>query len=482
MHSSVYQLDDFGQPVFTNPPISIRKNAQAPIFSYGGIVLARDLIKKFDIATLIDTNLSLLKLYNPYHESDHILNVVYNFLCGGETLCDLERLQNDRAFRKVIGAESIPDPTTAGDFLVRFQDASLKVFQHVLDNIQDRAFSALEERRKELATIESDSTILEVFGRKKEGADYAYDRTWSYNGFFFTLAETGDILFSDLRSGNTYSSAGAKEQLPLIIERLQKYFRKLRYRADSAFYDKEIVWGCEKGKVEFFITADQTAPLMRQVMQIPEEEWKRFKKAEKQGEKSGKKRKKRKDVKKEISIRRKPDTKLKGESQVASFEYTPTEWGKPYRFVVKRTQILDKDNHQLYFDEGLCKYDYYVIVTNSSEANAEVMRIGQKRGNQENLIKDFKYGLGLSHVPTGFLDANRAFFKIAALAWNIKTWILNLLTDSNGAVVRFKRFLYKWIYQGAAVSSTGRSGVVLRIDEGEYFYRFTRALSEVANL
>ena len=482
MQTRVYQLHEIGQPVFTNPPIDIRKNAQSPIFTYSGIVLARDLIEKLGITQLIDANLPLLKLYSPYHESDHVLNLVYNFLCGGETLNDLERLQTDVGFLKVIGAQSIPDPTTAGDFLVRFHEAAIEVFQHVLNAAQDRAFAALDEKRKEIATIESDSTILEVFGRKKEGADYAYDRTWSYNGQFFTLAETGDILFSDLRSGNTYSSVGTKEVLPKIIERLQKHFRRLRYRADSAFYDKEIVWACEKGNVEFFITADQTAPLMGQVTKIPEEEWKRFKNPGKVGKKDGKKRKKRNDVKREISIRRKPDTRLKGESQVASFEYTPVGWKKPYRFVVKRTEILDKDNQQLYLDDGLCKYDYYVIVTNSSESNAEAMRIGQKRGNQENLIKDFKYGLGLSHVPTGFLNANRAYFKIAALAWNIKTWMLNLLKAGNGAVVRFKRFLYKWIYQGAAVSSTGRNGVVLRIDEGEYFYRFTRALSEVANL
>ena len=53
-----------------------------------------------------------------------------------------------------------------------------------------------------------------------------------------------------------------------------------------------------------------------------------------------------------------------------------------------------------------------------------------------------KHGLGLSHVPTGFLAANRAYFLIAALAWNLKTWMLNLLQLGDGAVLRFKRFLY----------------------------------------
>ena len=48
---------------------------------------------------------------------------MYNFLTGGEKLLDIERLQEEKSFLKVLGAESIPDPTTAGDFLVRFSDA-----------------------------------------------------------------------------------------------------------------------------------------------------------------------------------------------------------------------------------------------------------------------------------------------------------------------------------------------------------------------
>ena len=59
------------------------------------------------------------------------------------------------------------------------------------------------------------------------------------------------------------------------------------------------------------------------------------------------------------------------------------------------------------------------------------LRIAQRRANQENLIKDFKYGPGLSYVPTGFLLANKIYFKIAALAWNIITWMLNLLDIGN---------------------------------------------------
>lgn len=105
--------------------------------------------------------------------------------------------------------------------------------------------------------------------------------------------------------------------------------------------------------------------------------------------------------------------------------------------------------------------------------------MAQGRANQENLIKDIKDGLGLSHVPTGFFNANRVYFLIAALAWNIKTWMLNLLKIGDGAVLRFKRFLYKWVYRASIVSTTGRNIVVIRMAPDGYFHRFKKALTQV---
>ena len=68
-----------------------------------------------------------------------------------------------------------------------------------------------------------------------------------------------------------------------------------------------------------------------------------------------------------------------------------------------------------------------------------------------------KYGLGLAHIPTGSLAANQAYFMIAALAWNLKTWMLNLLDLGDGAVMRFQRFRYLWIWQAGLVAMSGRN-------------------------
>ena len=100
--------------------------------------------------------------------------------------------------------------------------------------------------------------------------------------------------------------------------------------------------------------------------------------------------------------------------------FKPKSWNKARRYVIKRTPIVDKDDQQLYLDDGLRRYVYWIVVNNSKRSNEQVLRIAQGRGNQENLIKDFKYGLGLAHIPTGSLAANQAYFMIAALAWELE--------------------------------------------------------------
>ena len=45
-----------------------------------------------------------------------MLNLAYNVACGGTRLEDIERLRHDTAYMNALGADLIPDPTTAGDF------------------------------------------------------------------------------------------------------------------------------------------------------------------------------------------------------------------------------------------------------------------------------------------------------------------------------------------------------------------------------
>ena len=380
-------------------------------------MIVRQLIERLGIAPAIDATVRLLKRCKVYSESDYVLTLMYNLLTGGETLHDINRLREDPALLRTLGTERIPHATTVGDFLARFKTdkVALSGLREVTEDIQQDAFRMLPRERRGVATLDWDSSNHEVYGRQKEGADYAYDHSWCYNVLYGTLAETGDVLYQGLREGNTYTSVGTAEVLPGTIDRVREHFHSIRMRGDSGFYDQEIVKICEAREVEYFIVAEQHKNVLNAVRRIPESAWKSFEANQiERGGRSGRRRKRRENLKRKISLARKPNSWFKGKPEVACMEFRPSTWkgSKSYRFVVKRTPIIDKDDKQLYLDDGLRRYAYWIVVTNSKRSNTTVLRIAQGRGNQENLIKDFNR-LGLTHVPTGVLAANQAYFMIA---------------------------------------------------------------------
>ena len=83
------------------------------------------LAQRTGLAAAIDERLQLLKVHQPCHESDHVLNIAYNILCGGRTLEDLEQRRQDEVYLDALGARTLPDPTTAGDFTRRFTESDI---------------------------------------------------------------------------------------------------------------------------------------------------------------------------------------------------------------------------------------------------------------------------------------------------------------------------------------------------------------------
>ena len=64
----------------------------------GGIGAIHLLARRFGLIEAIDERLHPLMIHQPYHESDHVLNIAYNVLCGGTCLEDLELRRHDEAY------------------------------------------------------------------------------------------------------------------------------------------------------------------------------------------------------------------------------------------------------------------------------------------------------------------------------------------------------------------------------------------------
>src|SRR5438270_8682346 len=128
------------QPVLTAANIHYEVAAKARAIACGGIGAIHLLVRKLGLAEAIDERLHLLKYHLPYHESDHVLNFAYNALCHGTCLDDIELRRNDVVFLDALGADRIPDPTTAGDFCRRLTADAVAALQDVFDQIRVRVW------------------------------------------------------------------------------------------------------------------------------------------------------------------------------------------------------------------------------------------------------------------------------------------------------------------------------------------------------
>ena len=68
-----------------------------------------------------------------------MLNIAYNLLSGGECLEDLELRRNDEVYLDALGAQRIPDPTTAGDFCRRFKAYDVEILMRAINAVRVNA-------------------------------------------------------------------------------------------------------------------------------------------------------------------------------------------------------------------------------------------------------------------------------------------------------------------------------------------------------
>ena len=107
----------------------------------GGIGAMLLLARRTGLIRDIDHDLHLLKRHLPYHESDHVLNIAFNILAGGKRIEHLELRRNDEVYLDALGAERIPDPTTAGDFCRRFAEADVLTLMDAINETRLRVWA-----------------------------------------------------------------------------------------------------------------------------------------------------------------------------------------------------------------------------------------------------------------------------------------------------------------------------------------------------
>ena len=449
------QFEDQPSPMFKDGNAHYEIADRTRAIGFGGIGAIHKLVCRLGLDRAINENLCLLKYHVPYWESDHVLNIAYNVLTGGTTLEDIERLRNDETYMNGLGAERIPDPTTAGDFLRRFDDVWVFALQETINKIRRKVWALQDNSFRKEAVIDVDGTVAGTTGECKEGMDLAYTGIWGYAPLLVTLANTNEVLYLVNRPGNRPSSAGAAEWMDHAIDLAVPVFKKVWLRGDSDFslthnFDR---WD---EKISFVFGYDVKRNLVEMADALPEASWKPLRRPARYEVKTEPRRRPENVKGQVIKEREFKNIRLESE-QVAEFDYRPVHCSKTYRMVVVRKNLTVEKGETRLFDD----VRYFFYITNDRKMTSEeIVLFANDRCNQENVISQLKSGVNALRMPSDGLVSNWAYMVIAALAWNLKAWygLVSVVPAVRRDILRmeFKRFLAHFIQIPCQIVVTGR--------------------------
>jgi hypothetical protein len=302
--------------------------------SAGGIGLIHQMVKRLELDQAINRFVKVFKIYLPYTESDHVLNMAYNLLAGGKCLEHLELRRNDEVYLDALGARRIPDPTTAGDFCRRFSVWHVSLLMEVFNAMRVKVWRQQPASFFEEALIDADGTMVETYGECKEGIDINHKGQWGYHPLMISLANTAEPLYIVNRSGNRPSHENAAAYLDQAIYWCRRAgFRKITMRGDTDFTQTEDLDRWNEDSVQFVFGIDAMPNLYEIAENLPNSAWKPLCRPPVYEVKT-KPRRRPVNVKKQIVQDREfENIRLRGE-YVADFPYRPAKCRKTYRVVV----------------------------------------------------------------------------------------------------------------------------------------------------
>ena len=239
-------------------------------------------------------------------------------------------------------------------------------------------------------TLDMDSTVRGVFG-SQEGAAKGYNPKKrgqkSYHPLLCFIAETRECLHNWFRSGDAYSANGNVEFIKECFARIPKRVWKIVVRADSAFFNGDLMDYLEEKSSQYMIKVK-----MRGLVSLLEnQKWRKI--------------------------------KSRPGFESTEFQYQCSGWQRSRRFVAVREIIMTESDDCL-FPEPKIEYDYFCYVSNMNLSPLASHKYYGKRATSENGIEWCKTQMASGSILTQDFWANSAIFQSCILAYNLMVWMM----------------------------------------------------------
>ena len=331
-----------------------------------------------------------------------VLALVAGMIAGADSIDDMGLLRHGAMRRLFAGVRA---PSTLGTFLRTF------TFGHVrqLDAVASRLLINLCQRVPLLAGadtlvyIDVDDTVKPTFGYAKQGAGRGYTGVKGLNvllGIISTPTSRPVIAAARLRKGSTNSAKGAHRFVAdaLITAKKAGATGTLVLRADSAFFQSDVIAAVLRCKACFSITARLNPPVRKAIETIKADAWT--------------------TIKYTNAVWDEHAQQWISDAEIA--EITFTAFGSlakdkqvTARLIVRRVPDVNPANQNPLFTV----YRYHAVLTNTPLPMLEAESAHRGHAIVE-VIADLKNG-PLAHLPSGSFTANSAWLVCASMAFNL---------------------------------------------------------------
>jgi hypothetical protein len=449
------------RPMLKASNIHYEMGERTAAMNCGGIGAIHLMVQRLGLVEDIDQNLQLLKVHLPYHESDHVLNLTYNLITGGQRMEDIELHRQDEVFLNGLGAERIPDPTTAGDFTRRFEVDDIVALEECINRARLAVWKVQPEGFLQEAFVDVDATVARTYGECKEGMDISYKGIWGYAPLIVSLANTKEVLYLVNRPGSSTSHTGSVEWIDRAVDLVSQVAGSVTIRGDTDFTHTEQLDRWHDAGHKFILGMDAHPKVVRLAEALEKQAWTPLERLAKYDILT-EPRPKAFRYKEQVVVERQfKNKKLMGED-LAELEYQPLKCGRKYRLIILRKNISVQQGEKALFDE----VRYFFYITNRQDKAEKIVALANGRCDQENVIEQLKNGVNAMRMPVNDLVSNWAYMAMAALAWNLKAWYGLLMPNRERGLelvrMEFRRFLNAIILLPCQIVRTARR-VIYRI-------------------
>ena len=391
-------------------------------------------------------------------------------LAGGESVVDLEVLDKDAGFCRVLREvetygmgrrerralkerwrverqRGVPSESVVFRYLERFHDAdeeATREAHRAFMPAPNEAFDGLGKLNADLvgfvqsrsphtqATLDMDATLVVTH---KRDALYSYKKHKAYQPLTTYWSEAELIVHSEFRDGNV---PAGHQQLRVLIEALGYLpagVEKVMLRSDTAGYQQELLRYCAEGRderfgvIEFAVGVDVTVEFRREVSEVEGDQW-------------------------HVLYRTVGECRVDTGQQWAEVNFVP-EWigrskkNPEYRFIAIREPLneqplpgmeaqLELPFPAMRLGDGAW-HKVFGLVTNLGLPGDELVWWSRQRcGKGEEVHSVLKSDLSGGRLPSGLFGANAAWWAIAVLAFNLNSAMKRLVLGGQWVSRRLK--------------------------------------------